>query len=469
MATLLLGRLSQKIMYFKLKPDHISFTALTVIALFSLNLILLPDQQVLMYDSKRLFVCGLICFVAILALVSSAFRQRIIERYVQCTTFVRYLIAIFFICALIADIFGLYPSKAIVLYFYFCGFFVLTLAFSLGKPAAVSFRLIQLITLLCFISVLIGYSVATFIGEGATIRTILSYVNPRFLNQIQVWMIIPSLYVVLVSKKRASYLFPILNFAMMFALDARGLAIATFGGLLLWMFVDRKQSLKIAKITCISIFTGLAVSFVLLSPLPSYLLHGEGSRSLLDMRDTTQDRIGLWLYAVDMSRFWGLGGDGYVCTSIREIRPHNSVLKILLNWGAIPAVCYVILVFILLKQVLQEKNYRYRIIGLTLLSGLALSLVSSVLDSPFSLLLASMFAGWFCGRRKISLATKEHKLAHRLLIVVCLLSVASISYKAYDRIENGFYIDNIEPVRRPQFWLGNNCPGKHIDTTTKSY
>ncbi|WP_156895998.1 O-antigen ligase family protein [Vibrio ezurae] len=399
-------------------------------------------------------------------MLSYHFRQRLLSRFICSSGLVKAIVVIFFSFAFFADVLGMFPYKAIPLYFYFFGLCFLTLAFSLERPSAISFRLFSWIIGLCFFSVFIGHTVATFYGEGSTIFMILSYVNPRFLNQVQVWLIIPSLYIALVSKQRMAYLFPVLNFAMMFALDARGLAIASFGGVVLWMMIEKHQRWHIAKTTIISLVIGLMVAVIFLTPLPSYLVHGDLSRSLLDMRDTTNGRLLVWRNAIEMSQFWGLGGDGYICTSILEIRPHNSVLSVLLNWGAVPAICYLALVFILLKQVVFERSRRYRIIGLSLLSGLALSLVSAVLDSPFSLLLACLFTGWFCGRTQCATAKGYPLWRHGLLIVTSMLVVTSIAYKVTDRVKNDFYLAQVGEVLVPQFWLGNNCPDiRHVQTT----
>ncbi|CAM2794042.1 O-antigen ligase family protein [Vibrio rarus] len=442
----------------KNNPPVVSSLILLVIAIFSFNLYLLPDKPVLLYDTKRLFVCALVIGVCLSLIFWAELRIRLVQRYMSASIGVRTLVATFFVLALIADLFGLYPNKGVVHYFYFIGLLFFTLCFSLERPSLKSFKLFGLIILCGFFSVFIGYSVATFWGDGATIRTILSYANPRFLNQVQVWLVIPSLYMVLVSKSRISYLFPVLNFAVMFALDARGLAVASIGGIILWALIDRKNRHEIIKIALFTLTIGLLISVIFLSPLPTYIMHGEGSRSLLDLRDNTANRWSLWYYGIEMSRFFGLGGDGYVCTSTQEIRPHNSVIYVLLNWGVIPALCYMALGLILFKQVIQEKRYRYRVIGLSLLTGLAYSLVSSVLDSPLSLLLACLFTGWFCGRTPLVKPVDYPRWVTGLLIIASLLSVLSVIYKASQRIKNDFYIHNEESVLRPQFWLGNNCP-----------
>ncbi len=420
-----------------------------------------------MYDYKRLFLCAILVFVALNLVFSHTLRERLVGRFASSSCLVKSLVVVFLGFAFFADLFGLFPHKAIPLYFYIVGLFFLILRFTLEKPSAITFRLFSWVIGLSFGSVFVGYTVATFYGEGATIFTILSYVNPRFLNQVQIWLVIPSLYIVLVSKKRASYLMPILNFAMMFALDARGLAIASFIGIMLWLIIERHHRIQLVKITILSLFLGFLVSVLFLTPLPSYLMHGEISSSLLDLRATSSGRMEIWRNALGMYQFWGLGGNGYICTSILEIRPHNSILTVLLNWGVIPAICYITLAMILLKQVVFEKSKRYRIIGLSLISGLVLSLVSNVLDSPFSLLLACMFTGWFCGRTKLT-STKTHsKWAHALLAITSIIIIVCISYKVSDRVKNNFYIDLKQEKLAPQFWLANNCPDiRSVKSTT---
>ncbi|WP_261815589.1 O-antigen ligase family protein [Vibrio gallicus] len=440
--------------------NPLSLLTLLSIMLFSFNLYVLPDEPVLVYDSKRLLLCGLIVAGCVWVLIASSVRQRVVGRIAGINPVMQGLLAVFFSLAFAADLLGLFPDKALPLYFYYCGLLILTLLFSLEKPRYDTFKAFSGIIIFCFLSVFVGFTVSNFAGDGSSIFTILSYANPRFLNQVQVWLVIPALYIALISKHRISCVIPILNFALMFALDARGLAIASLGGIALWALIDNRHRKQILKLAISCILLGFVVSFVLLSPLPGYLAHGEFSRSLMDMRDDSSGRLALWRYSIQMSQFWGLGSDGFVCTSENFIRPHNSILQILLKWGMIPALCFVALCLILLKQVWVERSYRYRIIGLSLLSGLAYSLVSSVLDSPFSLLMASLFTGWFCGRNALQKTTDKYKWLHGMICLLALLSIVSIAYKVHIRVDNNFYIHQEQEIMRPQFWLGNNCPDK---------
>ncbi|WP_261833526.1 O-antigen ligase family protein [Vibrio ishigakensis] len=441
----------------------LSIVALVGISLFSFNLVLLPDQGIILYDSKRIFLCFLIVLSCLFIVVSENFREKLALRFLSSNFNIKLFTIVFFLLAFLSDISGDYFTQSITNYFYYFGLFLLILIFSIGRPAKLHFRFLSIISTLCFLSVFVGYSVANFLGDGAGIFHILSYANPRFMNQVQIWLMIPLLYIALISRSKLAFIFPILNCAAIVALDARGLAVASFGGILLWCLIDRRRAPEILKTALICFSTGAVISYIFLTPLPSLLLHGEQSRSLLDMRGTTEDRLSLWKYAIDMSSFWGLGSDGFVCNSVREVRPHNSILKIILNWGVVPAFCYICLCLILLKQVFQEKNYRYRIIGLSLLSGLAHSLISGVLDSPLSLLLACLFTGWFCSRAKYDSIAPLNKWYHGFLIVMCSLSIYSVTLKVYERVSNDFYRWNVEEVVRPQFWAGNNCPARNLD------
>jgi hypothetical protein len=215
-------------------------------------------------------------------------------------------------------------------------------------------------------------------------------------------------------------------------------------------------------ISVITIVLGFIVKVVIISPLPNILFFGGSVEFLIpEIRTTTADRISLWKHALEMATFWGHGGDAFACNStMAPKRPHNSMLLVLVNWGVIPLLAYIYLIYSLFMSALFEKSKKTLYLKITILSGVAYSFVSGVLGSPFSQLLCCIFIGLYWSHFPLK-EFKPHKIYNIVLRVICLIVIVAISFKVYDRVKHDFYQDEkfAEQVYAPQFWLGNNCHG----------
>ncbi|GAB7219402.1 hypothetical protein VcTj87_12230 [Vibrio comitans] len=92
-----------------------------------------------------------------------------------------------------------------------------------------------------------------------------------------------------------------------------------------------------------------------------------------------------------------------------------------------------------------------------MLSGIAYSLVSGVLDSPFSQMLACITLSMIWSA---TIKTKEYsKRWGIILIITSVLVIILTTGRLSERISNNFYQDEqyAPEVYAPQFWLGNNC------------
>ncbi|GEM80165.1 O-antigen ligase family protein [Vibrio superstes] len=447
-------------LFLKFLRDNLINISLIGIAAFSFNLIIMPDQPVLQYDYKRLFICTIILINCIILISSRSSRNYLIVNILQLHPITLTLLFLFFLFSFIANIFGLYPYRGITDYFYYIGLFLLIVSLSNSKPGKFQFEAYALISVLCYLSVFIGFTVTNLYGDGSSIWTILSYTNPRMLNQVQVWIIIPSIYVLLTTSKKKAYIPIVLNFSILFALSARGAFIAIVCGVILWGLLDKKNRNRILTITITCIVIGYLIKLLTLSPIPSFLFHGEFRDAILNIRTSDSGRLDLWLHALEMVSFWGHGGDAFVCNSLLNGRPHNSILLVLVNWGIIPALAYVFLILALLMSVVTKTSPRSRMFGVTLLSGIAYSLISGTLDSPFSLLLGCItLANYWNTLRTLNIDVKYAFPTHLIVIIIASLTLASIATKVNQRVSNGFYLDEayIPEVYIPQFWYGNNC------------
>ncbi len=431
------------------------------IAAFSFNLFIFQDDSVLLYDYKRIFVCTLVVLNASLILLSSSQRAWTLSSIASIDRKILSLIGILFIFSLIANLIGFYPMRGLVDLVYYLGLLLLCITFVQSKQSKLIFELISLISVLCFLSVFLGFIVSILYGEGKNIWTILSYTNPRMMNQVQVWLIPPSVYLIVISRSAKAWIPLLLNFALMFALEARGLAIASITGLLLWAALDKFKRIKILKVLFIGLLLGYGVKWLFLAPFPAYVLTGE-LQPLMDLRISDSGRLEMWFFALQNLSFWGHGGDAFACNSPFNARPHNSALLVAFNWGIISAICYVGLIAALLFKVIRLNNSRTRLWGITLLSGVAYSFISGVLDSPFSQLLAIITLAFFWSNCKNqTLGPTQSSLAKALLITISILIITFTTQRVLDRINNDFYLSEeyIPEVYTPQFWFGNNCVG----------
>ncbi|GAM69845.1 hypothetical protein JCM19236_5143 [Vibrio sp. JCM 19236] len=360
--------------------------------------------------------------------------------------------------AIIANLVGYYPIRGFIDLSYYLGLLLLCTTLTLNKHNKLIFELIALISALCFLSVFLGFVVSILYGDGETVWTILSYTNPRMMNQVQVWLIAPSLYLVLVSRSLKAWIPLLLNFALIFALQARGLAVASITGLLLWAVLDKKHRARIIKTVALAIALGYAIKWLFLAPFPAYILTGELLPPPL-LRTSDSGRIEMWTFVFQHLSFWGNGGDAFACNSPFNARPHNSVLLVAFNWGILSAICFVALIAKLLIKVTHVQDIKARLWGITLLSGVAYSFISGVLDSPFSQLLALITIALFWQSTGPKARYKALQWQHLMLLLLGLLIASITTQRVLDRIDNNFFLaeEYIPEVYTPQFWFGNNC------------
>lgn len=430
------------------------------IAAFSFNLFIFQDNSVLLYDYKRLFICGLVVFNAVLIFLSSQQKTITLSLVSSIDNRILYLLGTLLLFSVVANITGYYTVRGFIDLSYYLGLLLLCTTLTLNKHNKLIFELVALISTLCFLSVFLGFVVSILYGDGENVWTILSYTNPRMMNQVQIWLIAPSLYLVLISRSPKAWIPLLLNFALIFALQARGLAVASVTGLLLWAVLDKKHRAKIFETLALAIVLGYAIKWLFLAPFPAYVITGEFTPPP-PLRTSDSGRIEMWTFVLQHLNFWGNGGDAFACNSPFNARPHNSVLLVAFNWGVISALCYLTLITILLIKVIRAQNVKVRLWGITLLSGIAYSFISGVLDSPLSQLLAlvTLALFWQSGRARVQFEARRWQ--HFILLLLSILIAGITTQRALDRISNNFFLaeEYIPEVYTPQFWFGNNCFG----------
>lgn len=453
--------------------EHTSpFTALLMLSLvglivFSFNLFIPRQELLLLYDSKRLFII----FVLSLSMLISCFFSRhtataISNEYQSLKTHNRILLLTFITFTLIATTIGKYQPAAALQLLYVLGLSILLVQF---KQIIYSHKLRVLqyfmwisVFLLC--SVLAGYWTWLAHGLPVNIHSMFGFANARFINQIHVWLVIPTAYLALIRIRRSQSswllrLLLVLCFTVIVATDARGEAISVIGAFLLMMIFDRSYRRLWWRLLWQGVIAGIAIKLLFLSPIPSFILGIPAEWHTI--RTGSSGRVQIWFETWEMSSFWGLGADAFVCDSDTFGRPHNFLLNILVHWGAIPALAFIGAGLSIVSQLTRVKKRSTLVFGVSLLSGLAYSLVSGVLDSPLSQLIAAIsFALYWAhiarGQQTIRL-TQTPPLAHRIILCgIAILVLCSISFRAYERFENYPTVEEGD-VPKTQFWLGYNC------------
>ncbi|MCW8336223.1 O-antigen ligase family protein [Vibrio paucivorans] len=425
-----------------------------------------------MYDTKRIFICAIVVAFCLALVLSSSLRRQFWRTLTSLNPVTRLLLTTLFALSFLANWQGLYFWPAHANYFYIVGLGItcVCLVPIVTKHRVMSYQYFIVMSVFLFLSIAVGQGLRNYYQYPESIHSVLSFINPRFINQVQVWLLIPLMYLTLLAKRKQKHyrslqFIAALNVAGIVATDARGIAIAGVTAVLIWAWLESNWRRQVMVLLIQSLIFGYILKLLLIAPIPAYILHG-GELDWSSIRLGSPGRIKLWLEALALSSFWGLGGDAFVCLSERFGRPHNSALLVWVNWGFIPLVCYLALLFQCLITVWKTPHRLTRVTGLSLLAGFAYSLVSGVLDSPLSQLLAILSIAIFWASLKgltsthLSLKSKTlgqtTLLKHIVIIIIAIISSAFIVERVYQRILS--YPDLVQSRDlKVQFWLGYNC------------
>ncbi|MGF1703675.1 hypothetical protein L4D09_25605 [Photobacterium makurazakiensis] len=441
------------------------------VAFFSLNFFRLSYDTRLIYDSKRIFVCGLLIVTSLLLIVLPTLRITLSNRLQTIDPTVKSLFVIMLMSALIANLTGLYFFRAQTDYFYFIGllFLCVLLSISASNNRVRIYNYFIILSLFLFVSVMIGHWLNLYIGKEPTIHSVLSYVNPRMLNQVQIWLIVPVFYLAVIykgnSRKNLFFLgVTSASFSVFFATDGRGVFISAVTAIILFSVADKLLRKNVLIILAQSLILGYVINILFLTKLPSYLMLGDLYHFDQSIRLSSSGRLTMWIDALKMSSFWGYGGDAFVCNApdIAD-RPHNSIILTLFNWGVFASTSYLLLLLTALKAVFTTRYRSERVAIISVLAGFGYSLVSGVLDSPLSQLMAvisiALYWSIWCRNNKSSSNTYQPKIhiATYFIIMLSILVISLTANRVIAKVSNGYSQQNTETRLKPQFWLGDSC------------
>lgn len=437
--------------------------------LLCFNIFIPRDQVIYTYDIKRFFSLFTVAIFFIVVILSSSIREYIYNSANSLPYPIKICSLIFIITLFISDLFNSsYVFYSYLYDLYFIGIVGLVFLFlnEFQKSISIYFVMACLITYCLFASVAIAFYLRVSHGLYVNYHTILSFANPRFLNQVQIWFVLPILYLSVREKirKKSSIFYNIalsLTLSLIVTLDARGLFIAVTGGMVLITILNKSDRSLWIKTILINMFAGIIISLVFFKLIP-FLYSGQGD-VIPEIRTSSSGRIELWTNSISNSSFWGNGGGSFVCGGYKFGHPHNSVLTVIYEWGVIPALAYISLFLILLKHVFSTKARLGQILGVNVLIGVAYSLVSGVFIMPLSQLMAVMSLAAFWSTRK-HLRAPDSQISlryHLLTILISSCFIFSCIYLALQRLPFYEDLDQSEVLQRQNvgvtMWVGDNC------------
>lgn len=239
--------------------------------------------------------------------------------------------------------------------------------------------------------------------------------NVRFFNQYQLWTL-SLLYLPLLgfNIERTSirrWLSVILAawWVLLFASASRGVLLAWLLAMLATAGCYRQLAWPLLRLQLTGFITGLSSYGLLFYLLPSFLVGGVLTQTIL--RDTTNDRIGLWKQAVSMIQthpWFGVGPMHYAWhPNAIAAHPHNSILQLAAEWGLPATVLMLTLagygVFCWLRRfnavtlgTATDQDVTV-VLFFTLVANASYSLVDGVIVMPLSQVMMAVVIGLMLG------------------------------------------------------------------------
>ncbi|WP_259651376.1 O-antigen ligase [Shewanella sp. KT0246] len=236
-------------------------------------------------------------------------------------------------------------------------------------------------------------------GQAFNIHGLVTgYVNVRFFNQLQV-MIIPILLLPFFDEplkrfKRISIVIISLHWMVLLQTEARGSILSLILSVTLvayFLHIKQRRQLFCAFMQCLLI--GISFWLVFIIMLPYWLMDSTN----FQIRTGSSGRIDLWLYvlnAIPEKILLGFGPMSFVWAEGKPLfnaHPHNSVMQILYEYGAVT--CFVAIVWVSSFCYRRLVNLRHSNdissvpIIISVLSGLIYSLFSGVGVMPYAQLM----------------------------------------------------------------------------------
>lgn len=281
--------------------------------------------------------------------------------------------------------------------------------------------------------------------DGTRVRPggFINFSNVRFFNHLQTWSLPLLVFGYLYFKEKLipgfQYLLLFLISAwwmLVFASDARGTMVACFFSLLFVFLLYRKKAYQFIKTYAFTVFGGLVLYLIF------FILPSSPEAEVILTRYGTSGRIEVWLFAIQQIIVHPLVGLGpmhfsYIPLGASLSTPHNLLLQSMTEWG-VPAaalaagmVLYGGYRFIRQSLNLTKENSSPRFLNMRIaliasITAVAIhSMVSGILNTPFSQLMAVIVIGWVLGeyfsQSEKPLFVKRQKFSFRTGTIAVLL------------------------------------------------
>ncbi|MES2501730.1 MAG: O-antigen ligase family protein [Pseudomonadota bacterium] len=272
----------------------------------------------------------------------------------------------------------------------------------------------------------------------------IGFTNIRHFNQYQLWGLglisLPLLYIEF-KKHTRIFLQLVLAawWAMLFYSASRGVLLAWGFGLVMTVAVYRKLAWPLVKLQLVQITAGFLAYYFLFKLLPAFLKLQLVTGTV--MRETANDRLALWLQAINLvkeSPLFGVGPMHFAWNYQISAHPHNSVLQVAAEFG-LPAILIILAVAAygiycwinrfsahnISTQSIKHKQLAV-VLFFTIMASAAYSLVDGVIVMPISQVLMftifGLMIGHYCNREtKTTIDTSLQRSRFRPIFAVVVL------------------------------------------------
>ncbi|MCC9659984.1 O-antigen ligase family protein [Pseudoalteromonas lipolytica] len=273
------------------------------------------------------------------------------------------------------------------------------------------------------------------------------FYNIRFFNHFQVICVCFSLYLLMNKNfKSITAISLVLNFLIIMISSARGASLAIIIIIFIGAYmkiINREVLNKVFWLFIFSLF--LFIIYILTEPVSL-------TRDSL-FRETSSGRLALWEDVIRSFNFktilFGNGAGTFKSDSYGVSHPHNSVISLLFDWGAIVTLLILYLLFNLISESLdylkfKKDNNTFNCCFLTFLALLSLSLVSGITIMPIPQTFLFILAGLIIKElrktnKSVRISINKVIFIYAVALIYFILSM--ISFNCQSHIPSG-----------PNFW-----------------
>ena len=314
------------------------------------------------------------------------------------------------------------------------------------------------------------------------------FAHPRFLNQIQTWVLplFPALLVVFSGVPRRYYWLlwvpGILGWTLLYASSGRATLIAMICSAIVVLVLFTRKSFAWLKVHSLFAIVGLALYLLLFHAIPHMLSVGMNLPKVTERlaQDGLMGRESLWRLAWEITRenpLLGLGPQQYANYHYHAIaaHPHSAYFQWVSEWGLVSfALICGLLVYGFTKWVkfcrhtLHKDNGEESIILISLtaslVAGATHALVSGIIVMPFSQMLMCLVIGWVLAIYfSAGISNSSHSGAINFqrigVLTIALIFIGTISYTSYpaltqtDQLREAYLTQYPrEKILKPRFW-----------------